>query len=119
MLSLDREDFVLLRHQTAATDLYNETIITSVYYPECEQLAIDRGLDPKAGSTGIHGERTVALQNVDDVAKPRRDDARRAVPGCGHSPLSIRFASASYFSARTATESRSAFSVSNAANPRK
>jgi hypothetical protein len=64
VLSLDREDFVLVRHQTAATDLYNETIITSVYYPECEQLAIDRGLDPKAGSTGIHGERTVALQNV-------------------------------------------------------
>jgi hypothetical protein len=66
MLPLDREDFVLLRHQTAATDLYNETIITSVYYPECEQLAIDRGLDPKAGSTGIHGERTVAPQNVDE-----------------------------------------------------
>jgi hypothetical protein len=38
-------------------------------------VAIDRGLDPKAGSTGIHGERTVALQYVDDVAKPRRDDA--------------------------------------------
>jgi len=42
VLSLDREDFVLLRHQTAATDLYNETIMTSVYYPECEQLAPDR-----------------------------------------------------------------------------
>jgi hypothetical protein len=37
-LSLDREGFVLLRHQTAATDLYDETIITSVYYPECERL---------------------------------------------------------------------------------
>jgi hypothetical protein len=37
-LSLDREGFVLLHHQTAATDLYDETIITSVYYPECERL---------------------------------------------------------------------------------
>src|ERR1700728_1661251 len=37
-LSLDREGFVLLRHQTAATDFYDETIITSVYYPECERL---------------------------------------------------------------------------------
>ena len=81
-------------------------------------VAIDRGLDPKAGSTGIQGERTVALQYVDDVAKPRRDDAN-ASRAWIHSPLSIRFASASYFSARTATESRSAFSVSNAANPRK
>lgn len=38
MLSLDREGFVLLNHQTAAADLYDETIITSVYYPECERL---------------------------------------------------------------------------------
>jgi hypothetical protein len=37
-LSLDREGFVLLRHQTAATDLYDEATITSVYYPECERL---------------------------------------------------------------------------------
>ncbi len=37
-LSLDREGFVLVRRQTAATDLYDEKIITSVYYPECERL---------------------------------------------------------------------------------
>src|ERR1700754_2190988 len=37
-LSLDREGFVLRHHKTAATDLYDETIITSVYYPECERL---------------------------------------------------------------------------------
>src|ERR1700722_16062451 len=37
-LSLDREGFVLLRRQTAATDLYDAAIITSVYYPECERL---------------------------------------------------------------------------------
>jgi hypothetical protein len=38
MLSLDREGFILLRHQTAAADLYDETIITSLYYRECELL---------------------------------------------------------------------------------
>jgi hypothetical protein len=37
-LSLDREGFALLRHKTAATDLYDEGIVTSVYYPECEAL---------------------------------------------------------------------------------
>jgi hypothetical protein len=37
-LSLDREGFVLLRHETAAADLYDEAIIRSVYYPECERL---------------------------------------------------------------------------------
>ena len=37
-LSLDREGFVLLRYPTVATDLYDDTIITSVYYPECERL---------------------------------------------------------------------------------
>ena len=37
-LSLDREGFVLVRHKTAASDLYDEDIITRVYYPECERL---------------------------------------------------------------------------------
>jgi hypothetical protein len=37
-LSLDHEGFVLLHHKTAATDLYDEDIIKSVYYPECERL---------------------------------------------------------------------------------
>ena len=37
-LSLDREGFVLLRHPTAATDLYDEAQISTVYYPECERL---------------------------------------------------------------------------------
>jgi hypothetical protein len=32
-LSLDREGFVLRHHQTAASDLYDETIITSVTTP--------------------------------------------------------------------------------------
>ena len=37
-LSLEREGFVLLRHPTAATDLYDEAQIRTVYYPECERL---------------------------------------------------------------------------------
>ena len=40
-LSLEREGFVLLRHPTAATDLYDEAQITHVYYPECERLIKD------------------------------------------------------------------------------
>jgi hypothetical protein len=37
-LSLDREGFALVHHKTAASDLYDEAIIKSVYYPECEAL---------------------------------------------------------------------------------
>ena len=37
-LSLDREGFALVRHKTAASDLYDEKIITEIYYPECERL---------------------------------------------------------------------------------
>jgi hypothetical protein len=37
-LSLDEEGFVLLRHQTAVNNLYDESEITSVYYPECERV---------------------------------------------------------------------------------
>jgi hypothetical protein len=37
-LSLDREGFALVHRKTAASDLYDEEIIKSVYYPECEAL---------------------------------------------------------------------------------
>ena len=37
-LSLEREGFVLLRHPTAAADLYDEAEIARIYYPECERL---------------------------------------------------------------------------------
>ena len=37
-LSLDREGFVLLQHQTAVTNFYDEEQIKAVYYPECEQV---------------------------------------------------------------------------------
>jgi hypothetical protein len=37
-LSLDHQGFVLLRHPTAAADLYDEAEIARIYYPECERL---------------------------------------------------------------------------------
>jgi hypothetical protein len=37
-LSLDREGFVLRRHPTAATDLYDDAQVTSRYYAECERV---------------------------------------------------------------------------------
>ena len=37
-LSLDKEGFVLLHHQTAVKDFYDEDEIASVYYPECERV---------------------------------------------------------------------------------
>src|SRR5882724_10887540 len=37
-LSLDKEGFVLLRHQTAVRNFYDEDEIASVYYPECERV---------------------------------------------------------------------------------
>jgi len=37
-LSLDKEGFVLLRHQSAVKIFYDEDEILSVYYPECEQV---------------------------------------------------------------------------------
>jgi len=37
-LSLDKEGFVLLQHQTAVKNFYDEDEITSVYYSECEQV---------------------------------------------------------------------------------
>jgi len=37
-LSLDNEGFVLLHHQTAVKNFYDENEIASVYYPECERV---------------------------------------------------------------------------------
>jgi hypothetical protein len=37
-LSLDREGFVLLRHQSAVSNFYDEEQIASIYYPECERV---------------------------------------------------------------------------------
>ena len=48
-LSLDREGFVLLRHPTAAKDLYDEGELARVYYPECARLIKDF-----TGATRVH-----------------------------------------------------------------
>src|SRR5215472_4835575 len=37
-LSLDREGFVLLHHQSAVENFYDEEEIARVYYPECERV---------------------------------------------------------------------------------
>jgi hypothetical protein len=37
-LSLEREGFILVRHETKVKDFYDETEVRSVYYPEIEQL---------------------------------------------------------------------------------
>jgi hypothetical protein len=37
-LSLDKQGFVLLRHQTAMSNFYDEDQIATVYYPECERV---------------------------------------------------------------------------------
>ena len=37
-LSLDKEGFVLLHHQSAVKNFYDEDEIKSVYYPECERV---------------------------------------------------------------------------------
>jgi hypothetical protein len=68
-LSLDHEGFVLLRHPTAATNLYDEAIIKSVYYPECERLMKE--------ATGAR--RVVALDHI------VRNAAKAAVKGTASS----------------------------------
>jgi hypothetical protein len=37
-LSLDKQGFVLLHHQTAVSNFYDEEQIKSIYYPECERV---------------------------------------------------------------------------------
>src|SRR5262249_60316731 len=37
-LSLDKEGFVLLHHQTAVANFYDEDQIKAAYYPECERV---------------------------------------------------------------------------------
>ena len=66
-LSLDCEGFVLVRNPTAATDLYDETTITSIYYPECERLMQE--------ATGA--KRVVVFDHI------VRNSARAAVKGGG------------------------------------
>ena len=74
-LSLDQEGFVLLHHQTAVTNFYDEEQIKSVYYPECERVMQE--------ATGA--ERVVAFDHiVRNAAKAdqgqRHQDAGRGRP---------------------------------------
>jgi len=41
LLSLDREGFVFVNHETKMSDFYNEDELRSVYYPEVERLVKD------------------------------------------------------------------------------
>jgi hypothetical protein len=66
-LSLDHEGFVLLHHKTAAAALYDEEIIKSVYYPECERLMRE--------ATGA--KRVVVFDHI------VRNAAKAAIPGSG------------------------------------
>ena len=66
-LSLDKEGFVLLHHQTAVTNFYDEEQITSVYYPECEQVT--------QAATGA--ARVVAFDHI------VRNAAKAAIKGSG------------------------------------
>jgi len=66
-LSLDREGFVLVHHKTAASDLYDEKIITQIYYPECERLMKE--------ATGA--AKVVAFDHI------VRNAAKAALPGSG------------------------------------
>jgi hypothetical protein len=65
--SLDREGFVLVHHKTAAADLYDEDIITRVYYPECERLMRE--------ATGA--KKVIAFDHI------VRNAAKAAIPGSG------------------------------------
>ena len=64
-LSLDREGFVLVRRPTAAKDLYEETEIASVYYPECERI-----MKEATGAT-----RVIAFDHI------VRNEAKAAIKG--------------------------------------
>ncbi len=66
-LSLDKEGFVLLRHQTAVADFYDEDEIARVYYPECERVV--------KAATGA--ARVVAFDHI------VRNAAKAAIKGSG------------------------------------
>jgi hypothetical protein len=66
-LSLDKEGFVLLRHQTAVKNFYDEEEIKTVYYPECERVMLQ--------ATGA--SRVVAFDHI------VRNAAMAAIEGSG------------------------------------
>lgn len=97
-LSLDREGFVLTRHDTAMRDFYDEAELRAVYYPEMERLvrqrtgadkvvvfdhtirvaegAVERGL--RAPVQLVHNDYTEKSgpQRVRDLLRPEEAEAR-------------------------------------------
>jgi hypothetical protein len=69
-LSLDREGFVLLHHQTAVTDFYDENQIREIYYPECERVMKE--------ATGA--ERVVAFDHIVRNAAMSAKDKQIKIP---------------------------------------
>jgi hypothetical protein len=67
-LSLDHQGFVLLRHPTAAADLYDEAEITRIYYPECERL-IQQATGAKRVVAFDHIVRNAALMAKGNAVK--------------------------------------------------
>ena len=67
-LSLDKEGFVLLHHQTAVTNFYDEEQIKSIYYPECERV-----MKEATGAARVvafdHIVRNAAMSAIDKAIK--------------------------------------------------
>ena len=82
-LSLDREGFVLVRHPTAAADLYDEEQIAKVYYPECERLIKE--------ATGT--KRVVAFDHiVRNAARMAKDNQIKQPAGRVHNDYTAKSA---------------------------
>ena len=78
-LSLDREGFVLLHHQTAVNNFYDEDQIRSVYYPECERV-----IKEATGAARVvafdHIVRNAAMSAKDKTIKSRPNACTMITP---------------------------------------
>jgi hypothetical protein len=103
-LSLDRQGFVLLRHETQVVDLSDGAEVESVYYPEMEQLVQDatgaervlvfdhtiRSAAPDAGRANVR--EPVKRVHNDYTAKSGPQRVRDLLPDEAESLLKRRFA---------------------------
>jgi hypothetical protein len=67
-LSLDRNGFVLVRHNSAVRDFYNDEEVKAVYYPECERLLKEAAAAPKV-VVFDHIVRNAARAKIDKMVK--------------------------------------------------
>ncbi len=74
-LSLEREGFILVRHDTRMKDFYDESEIRSVYYPEIEQLVKQTCRREK--SSGLRPHAPLGRQR-----DPRRETDQRSGAQC-------------------------------------